>query len=278
MKEKRFIACLQCSSEFETKNNRSRFCSTYCQRKARKEGLYTPDPERTKKQQDARLRTNIERYGVPYPQTLECTKQTMKRTNVERYGHECTVHALEFFDRVRESWGGPSPRCMPGVDAKIKRTHFERYGVESYRASPIAIAARTSPAAIAKRYETLKRTGQLKISNIEKECGDLLEQIFNEVKKQVIVHRTAVDFYIVDIDVYVQFDGDYWHGLDRPIHIIETSNRKIDQEILKKMKRDQAQNEWFRTNGLKLVRVRESEYKSSISRLDFLRAKLGMDA
>ena len=61
--------------------------------------------------------------------------------------------------------------------------------------------------------------------------------------------------------IYVQYDGVYFHGLDRPIE--ETLARQNEQSkvIARTYHRDIEQNVWFRNNSLKLVRFTDIESK-----------------
>jgi hypothetical protein len=67
--------------------------------------------------------------------------------------------------------------------------------------------------------------------------------------------RWLIDFYVKSIDTFIQFDGVYWHGLDRPIEQIRESTSKIDQNIAAAYDRDREQDEWFRENGKRLTRI-----------------------
>jgi G:T-mismatch repair DNA endonuclease (very short patch repair protein) len=96
------------------------------------------------------------------------------------------------------------------------------------------------------------------------ECYNLLCEIYGaqDVERWKSYHGWSFDFYIQSLDVYVQFDGVYWHGLDRPIEEIANSMNESDKGIYKKWKRDRKQDEWFDANSMKLVRIIECEFKS----------------
>ena len=80
--------------------------------------------------------------------------------------------------------------------------------------------------------------------------------------RQYVVHRWPIDFYIKSIDTYVQLDGVYWHGLDRPIEAIAEHRTKRDVQIHKKWLIDRQQVEWFASRGLRLVRITDQEFKA----------------
>ena len=77
----------------------------------------------------------------------------------------------------------------------------------------------------------------------------------NDIIRQITINGWSIDFYIISIDTYVQFDGTYWHGLNRSIEEIKEFKHPRDKDIFDTMQRDVLQNEWFKTHNLNLVRV-----------------------
>jgi len=73
-------------------------------------------------------------------------------------------------------------------------------------------------------------------------------------------HMWNIDFFIPEIQTYVQFDGVYWHGLDRPIEEIQESSSKRDKAIYRKWLIDQEQNVWFVANQKRLIRITDVEW------------------
>lgn len=81
-------------------------------------------------------------------------------------------------------------------------------------------------------------------------------------QKRVTGSRQPIDFYVKSIDTYVQFDGVYWHELDRPIEVIEKRKTKHDEEIAVRWYKDIEQSKWFLDKGFRLVRVTDVEFSS----------------
>jgi hypothetical protein len=109
----------------------------------------------------------------------------------------------------------------------------------------------------------MKLSGTYRKSKSEDQCYDLLCECFgaDDVERQVRINdRWAIDFYIKSIDtyVYVQFDGVYWHGLDRPIELIAEHRTKRDVQIHKKWATDREQDAWFSERGMKLIRISDT--------------------
>ena len=84
-----------------------------------------------------------------------------------------------------------------------------------------------------------------------------VEQI---VRNALVNNRWPIDFYVKSIDTYVQLDGVYWHGLDRPIEVISEHRTKRDAQIHKKWLTDREQDRWFREQGLNLIRLTDVQF------------------
>jgi hypothetical protein len=57
--------------------------------------------------------------------------------------------------------------------------------------------------------------------------------------------------------VLVEYDGAYWHGLDRPVEVIAASHVPRDQSILRRFYDDIRKYEWIERLGEKFVRIVE---------------------
>lgn len=108
-----------------------------------------------------------------------------------------------------------------------------------------------------KGYETKKEEGTLFYSKPEEIAAKILEEHF-EIERQVRVENWHVDF-LVDQKIYVEIDGIYWHGLNRPIEEIRKSSKSSDKTISKKYDKDRMQDQYFKENGLRLIRVTDVE-------------------
>jgi hypothetical protein len=77
---------------------------------------------------------------------------------------------------------------------------------------------------------------------------------FGAVESHRYVDGFWTDAYIPCINTYVQFDGEYYHGLDRPFDQLNESQRA-------KFDRDRRADAHFLERGLKLIRVTDREYR-----------------
>src|SRR3990167_7387115 len=148
-------------------------------------------------------------------------------------------------------------RIQPDVVARQQATVQERFGVKTVLALPEVHALSNTPEACLKRHETMVRNGSYFSSRPEERCYELLCEKFGagDVERQVWVNRWPIDFYVKSIDTYVQEDGVYLHGLDRPIEVIAERRTEKDRQIHEKWLTDRRQNAWFVKNGKRLVRI-----------------------
>lgn len=172
--------------------------------------------------------TNIERYGVENALQNPRIHEKLERTNETKYG---VKNPFQLVDRVQNGmmkkygvvsplkspiiaekarktnmnrYGGPTPFQSPMIVDKIKETCLARYGV----AHPLL-----SPEIKKKIYETTKKNGFDK-SNPETAFFEYLKAIDEKTEHNVFhpVHFYKIDFYMPKFDMWIQFDGVYWHG------------------------------------------------------------------
>jgi len=195
-----------------------------------------------------RLLSNIEKYGVPSTFQVDVVKHKIRKTNNSRYGVPFYVQTDRF--KSDAYW-----------------TNILRFGV-GYPMQSHAVRERIDwRAAAEKRHKTMKENGMYgcRMSKPERIMYDHLVGLYGTgVEHQVFVHRWPIDFYIRQTDVYVQVDGVYWHGLDRPIEMIKESKNPRDKNIYKKYLTDRKQEVWFKNNGKTLLRVTDKQIKEEI--------------
>ena len=119
-----------------------------------------------------------------------------------------------------------------------------------------------SQKACKKRHETMKQNGTYRKSSVEDALYDFLCQKYGaeDIERNRYMNRWPIDFYIKSINTYVQLDGVYWHGLDRPIEVVAEYRTKRDVQIHKKWLTDRRQDEWFAERQLKLVRLTDVDF------------------
>ncbi len=194
--------------------------------------------------------------------TSDINRMRVKKANIKTYAE----HRDEILAKIRSTI-----RANHGVDyalqldRTIQASHTPQ--VETIRRASIKrVNASGLPAR--KRHETMKQNGTYGRSAPEDVCYLLLCEKFgnDHVKRQVELKNWSIDFYISSIDTYVQFDGAYWHGLDKSIELIEQSaaiGHRRDASILFTFRTDRTQNEWATANNIRLVRITDKEFKKN---------------
>lgn len=97
--------------------------------------------------------------------------------------------------------------------------------------------------------------------------------------KNINVHKTyLLDFYIPELKICIEFDGDLWHAnpiIYKPNDIPVPYSNLTAQEI---WQQDKERQQFIESQGIKLVRIWESEYSSKEFDLDkFIKEKMGIE-
>jgi very-short-patch-repair endonuclease len=167
-------------------------------------------------------------------------------------------------ETVRLTHGVDHVFQVPAVKERSKQTWLKNYGVDHPMKASV-IKAKIDWRRIAQiRHLTMKRNNTFKTSRVEDCCYRVLCDVFGIgcVSRQSVVNGWSIDFYVMSLGAYVQLDGVYWHGLDRPIEVIAKHRDDRDVVIEQTYRRDQEQNIWFSEMGLQLVRVTDREFKA----------------
>lgn len=233
-------------------------CSRTCQSRAQHVGGALDEKKR---------QVMLERHGVENPQQSADVRQKTRQTNLRRYGHEVSSKSDQVKERARqtnqEKFGVDWHTQSKNFVDKSKLTWEERYGVDHPMKSSEVKAKYDFTASWRKAHETKKRNGTYASSQVERWFHERIVRLFENVETQVRVeHETGV--WLIDFQVrstYVQLDGIYWHGLDRPIDVIRASEKPRDKAIVRAYDHDRQQDAWFKAHGLKLVRVTDRQAK-----------------
>lgn len=290
------LTCDFCQTEFRRSQSyqfaKFHFCSRKCQNDARVDVTsdYSKSIRETLVQKfgsvgvlcDERIRnkytqTSLNRYGTEHPSSSPTVREKLSKSlinaNVER--------GDQFLQKRKESnllrYGVEFPSQNELIKAKVALTFKQRYGGRLNQSSTIKSKIQdtmkirygvTNPMQNSTIVEKNLRTRMINStkswsSHIENEFYICLCKRFGEldVLRQVRVFEFRPDFYIRSIDTYVEFDGVYWHGLDRTQEQLRESNSIRDKSILKKWQRDREQDRFFSENHLRLVRITDSSFK-----------------
>lgn len=242
----------------------------------------TESPMQNEEVKNRGKRTNLERYGTENVFASEEIKRQIKTKLMNEHGVEYSSQIPESREKTKETWmknyGVDHPTKDPEIRTQIEQTNLERYGT-IYPAQNEAIKEKTKHTNIArygvpyimqvksivdsidwlalvkKRHETMKKNGTYGKSKAEDGFYDLLCSHFSEVERQYSVNGWPMDFYVPALDLCVQFDGIYWHGLDRPTEEITEFESPRDRVIYEHFLTDSKQNSWFSKNNKNLIRI-----------------------
>ena len=167
--------------------------------------------------------TCLKRYGVEYTGQIEEAKEKSKKTCLEKYGSEYYIGSKDRLEKTIEfskqnynvDWFTKSEK----IKNKAKETMLRRYGVEysmqipknkeymSYLMSSYEMQER--------RYNTMKRNNTFNSSSTEEELFLYIKSRFPTVVRQYKDKNRYpyfCDFYIPELDYFIEFQGYYTHG------------------------------------------------------------------
>lgn len=164
----------------------------------------------------------------------QCQKRTLREavryagrkakiTNMQRYGVDHIFKVKEFNDKriatYRKKYGVDNPFKQKDFFEKIEKTFLEKYG-----RSRKAHVSLMSKAAWAKKTQdernkwldtsimaTLTKKSS-RISKIELLVGKALLELGIKIESQYRIGRLYFDFYIKDINIVIEVNGDYYHA------------------------------------------------------------------
>ncbi len=261
IRHKDVFACDECGREYtlghkatHATNGALTFCSKPCNKKARSTGKLAEQWKCTK----------LERYGVEYSSQILGAGQKMIATRVKRTGAKApSDHRSSSNEKFRmtmqERYGVEYPMQSADVREKARQSWQERYSVDNPFSAGSQFRLDHEELSIAgqKGYRSTCQKSDWLVSEPERVLVEWLRQRYKHVETQVPVkHSTRrswlIDAHIVDTDTYVQLDGEFWHGLDKPYTELHPKGREA-------FDRDRAQDEWFASQGKRLVRITDKE-------------------
>lgn len=232
-----------------------------------------------------RKETNIKNWGTVNVFSSKEIQGRIKQTLLTKHGVEHSSQIPGITEKRKQTYSQTHSCDHPFkelyVREKIQKTFIERYEAPTYwqskehhnRCNSVEFRTLTSnrvklqcqnPEFFKKRHETMKRNGTYGKSGPEDRLYEALITKFPTTQRQAHINGWSIDFYIPEINIYVQLDGVYWHGLNRPIELIQASLNPRDKVILTTIERDKRQNLWFKEQGIKLLRFTDKQSTTDI--------------
>lgn len=164
-------------------------------------------------------KTNIEKYGVKNPNQNPKIREKSEKTNIERYG---VPNTFQLTDRVKkgmlDKYGVECPLLVPESIQKKKETCIKKYGfeyaIQNEQVKEKLKEVLNTKEVKEKKNNSLRKNGKLHFSNEELKFLEYLLIIDPNIKWHQIHPDTKdiIDFYSPQYDLWIQFDGIYWHG------------------------------------------------------------------
>lgn len=181
--------------------------------------------------------TNIQKYGVENVNKLQEIRDKIKNTNIQKYGNEYGLQNQTIIDKRKKTcmqkYGTDNVFAASQIKEKIKQTCISKYNVANY--------AQTT------EYQnkiniTKRKNNSFNTSKIEDLLFDYLKSHFKNIVRQ---HKTELypfksDFYIFDIDCYIEVNAHWTHGK----HPFDKNNES-DLKILDKWKEKAKQSNYY---------------------------------
>lgn len=143
--------------------------------------------------------TCLQKYGVENVSKCEIIKNKKKETNLKKYGVEWFAKSDKYKNLFKNK------DFVKNFNNSRKNTCLNKYGVQN--CSQIK-------AAQIKRYNTMKLNNTFNKSKPEQRCYEKLLAKFSNVKRnyKTKLYPFACDFYIPELDLYIEYNGYWTHG------------------------------------------------------------------
>lgn len=226
------------------------------------------NPQQSPEIQNKTQATNLDKYGTKAPAQNILIRRKTEETNLQRYGVSTPFENEEVKAKIKETnlerYGVENPAQLPEVKEKIQATNMKKYGV------PWSLQNQEIKA---KAINSMIKNKSFTRSKPEEELLEYLKLIDPGVehhkKHPVLGH--VLDYYSPKYDLWMQFDGFYWHGRYTTEEELRQDPRFNCRDsnasgIYKNMMNDRLQNETIP----RLVRFWEDDFKSAVSKKQVL--------
>lgn len=173
--------------------------------------------------------TCLEKYGVDNAAKAKDIQSKMKNTCLKKYGTKNIFSSEIGKKKIKETllkkYGVENPQQNNEIKKKTKETLLKKYGI-------------TCGFQKCKKYN---------VSKGELELYDFIKSI-----KPTAIHNDRKNIFPLELDIFleennigIEYDGEYWHNLP------------------KMKKRDYIKNKICKEKGIKLIRVKEKDWKNN---------------
>ena len=180
------------------------------------------------------------------------TRDKIKNTCLEKYGVDNAAKAKDIQSKMKNTclkkYGTKNIFSSEIGKKKIKETLLKKYGVENPQQNN-EIKKKTKETLL-KKYGITCGFQKCKKYNVSK--GELELFYFIKSIKPTAIHNDRKNIFPLELDIFleennigIEYDGEYWHNLP------------------KMKKRDYLKNKICKEKGIKLIRVKEKDWKNN---------------
>ena len=205
----------------------------------------------------------LEKYGVINGGGALEVLEKIKETNRKKFGSDWYLQTDDYKRKTKETleqYGVTNVFQLKEVKDKIKQTNLKRYGVEHNMQNK----------EVRNKVDITKhKNGTFNTSKPEQEIKRLLEEKFPNVQYQYKSEKYPFncDFYIPELDLYIEFQGIWTHGKHPFSESVE------DLETLDKWKTESITSEFYKNAievwTIKDVEKRKIALQNNINLLEF---------
>jgi hypothetical protein len=210
----------------------------------------------------------MNRHGVEYSSQVLGASEKMIASRLERTGakgpsDQRSISYLKKRATTQKRYGMPHQFLLETTKDKRACTLQERYGCS--HANPPKYMTRDQLVEAGQLGYSVQHNKFNRVSKPEAGMRHWLEQRYgnNDVITPIRLNKKLVDFYIQSLNTYVELDGVFWHGLDRPLEQV------TNKGILKRYNEDRILDVYCLTEKIKLVRITDLEWNSCVKRDDY---------
>jgi hypothetical protein len=203
--------------------------------------------------------TMLERYGVENPLSDPEVRLRIEATCLEKYGvrfaSQSNVSKEASKETCRLRYGFENQMQSDTVKEKVRSTNFSKYGVTCVLHTPEV------------RKIVRQRNG-VGVSRKETDFFERLSLVFERVDRHVNVtvgqSKREIDYYIHDIDCFVNYNGTYWHGKNKTDAELAASSSRQSEGIRRTKRYDADLVKWSNDKNRNFVVVWEDEEDSGL--------------
>lgn len=167
--------------------------------------------------QEVSRKTCLNRYGVEFTAASENNLRKSRETKLKRYGNAYYTN----IEKIKLTYINKTKEEKLKILNKVRQTKLERYGNANYNGNKIFTEEQRQQIAI-KQYITKKKNNSfigkgningIKCSLSEKYIYDCLSTKYKNIEfEKFITGYGSCDFYIPELDLYIEYQGIWTHG------------------------------------------------------------------